>query len=781
MVELEIDGQTIQVPEGTSIIEAADSVGIYIPRYCYHKKLSIAANCRMCLVEVEKVGKPLPACATPVTPGMKVMTQSEKALTAQRAVLEFLLVNHPLDCPVCDQGGMCELQDYSIGYGHGQSFMKEPKLSVQNKDIGPLVETWMTRCIKCTRCVRFGEEIAGLKELGVINRGDRAEISTYVSHFVDSELSGNITDICPVGALTPKPSRYKARNWELTEHAMIAAHDCVGSNIYVHTKGNATTADREVIAAVPRENESLNESWNSDRDRFSYSGITDDQRCLSPMAKQNGQWKKVTWKRALSEIVDRMRAIIENQGADQLAFLASPNATTESLYLLQKMARELGSHNVDHRLRQQDFTGTELLATPAMPISFDELQSCDQVVLIGSHIRHEQPILSHRLLQATLDQTQVHAINPIDFDFNFDVNHKVVTADVVMAVAELAKALGVEHDALQAIAPSEQAVAIANALKRGEQKALVLGAYALEHPMAHTIKALAELMAKQFEIHVVCLTAGCNTAGAWHAGAVPHRDASGRLLSSPGKDIQSLFSDEAVRGYFIYHFEPEHDVSLARGAMQALKQAGLVVYFSAYETEAMRSVADFILPISALTETAGTFINVTGKAQSFVASSVPHGDSKPGWKVLRALGSWLELPGFEFQTSQDVMNELNAIDKQVEPQSSNDNFHISKVTGWQRYACQPIYAIDNVVRRAQPLQQTNLAEVACLSLNAKMASEIGVSEGDSLTAVQAEQDITLPVRIDNAIADGVVRLPASLPETQGFGLGHGEITLKGVS
>ena len=781
MVELEIDGQTIQVPEGTSIIEAADSVGIYIPRYCYHKKLSIAANCRMCLVEVEKVGKPLPACATPVTPGMKVMTQSEKALAAQRAVLEFLLVNHPLDCPVCDQGGMCELQDYSIGYGHGQSFMSEPKLSVQSKDIGPLVETWMTRCIKCTRCVRFGEEIAGLKELGVINRGDRSEISTYVSHFIDSELSGNITDICPVGALTPKPSRYKARNWELTEHAMIAAHDCVGSNIYVHTKGNATTADREVIAVVPRENESLNESWISDRDRFSYSGITDDQRCLSPMAKQNGQWKEVTWKRALSEIVDRMRAIIENQGADQLAFLTSPNATTESLYLLQKMARELGCHNVDHRLRQQDFTDTELLATPAMPISFDELQSCDQVVLIGSHIRHEQPILSHRLRQATLDQTQVHAINPIDFDFNFDVNHKVITADVVMALAELAKALGIEHDDLQAIAPSEQAVSIANALKQGQKKALVLGAYALEHPMAHTIKALAELMAKQFDIHVVSLTAGCNTAGAWHAGAVPHRDASGRLLSSPGKDIQSLFSDEAVRGYFIYHFEPEHDVSLARGAMQALKQAGLVVYFSAYETEAMRSVADFILPISALTETAGTFINVTGKAQSFVASSVPHGDSKPGWKVLRALGSWLELPGFDFQTSQDVMTELNAIDKQVDPQSSNDNFHISKVTGWQRYACQPIYAIDNVVRRAQPLQQTNLGEVGCISLNAKMASEIGVSEGDSLTAFQAEQDITLPVMIDNAIADGVVRLPASLPETQGFGLGHGEITLKGVS
>ncbi len=594
MIEIDIDGQKLQVAEGASIIEAADEAGIYIPRFCYHKNLSVAANCRMCLVEVEKVGKPLPACATPVTPDMKVYTKSKKAMEAQRSVMEFLLINHPLDCPICDQGGECELQDLAMGYGSPNSYYEEPKRAVFNDDLGPLIETEMTRCIHCTRCVRFGEEVAGLRELGATGRGEDMEIGTYVRHLMQSEVSGNVIDLCPVGALTAKPSRYTCRGWEMLEHPMIAPHDCVGTNIFVHTKGREYAHQRLVMRVVPRENESLNETWMSDRDRFSYEGLTHPDRCFQPIMKKGNDWVKASWEDALNDIATRTNAVLQEQGADQIAALASPNSTVEALYLLQKLIRALGSHNVDYRVRELDFSDQNL--TPEFPnqgVNTADIEDLTAILLVGSDVRFEQPMLANRVKKAVLNNTEVFAVNPINYPFNFTVKSKIITANIIGALAEIAKVLadasGKPFDALSNVTPNDVAKQMAERLKSSDKAGIFLGAFAINHPAASQIRTLVRIIGQLSQSSIGVFTEGANASGAYLAGVVPHRGAAGAAINRVGCDAKTLLTSNPVQAYFLLNLEAELDTAYSAAALRALKAADLVVCLTPFVTETISS------------------------------------------------------------------------------------------------------------------------------------------------------------------------------------------------
>ncbi len=786
MVELEIDGKPITAPEGASIIEAADEAGIYIPRFCYHQKLSIAANCRMCLVEVEKVGKPLPACATPVTPNMKVFTQSKKALEAQRVVMEFLLINHPLDCPICDQGGQCELQDQAMGYGGAYSYYDEPKRAVYSEDIGSLVETWMTRCIHCTRCVRFGEEVAGLRELGVVNRGEHSEISTYVKHFMKSELSGNIIDLCPVGALTDKPSRYQARGWEMVEHPHIAPHDCVGSNIYVHSRSHVYSKERTVHGVVPRQNESINETWISDRDRFSYEGLHHQDRVTKPRMKKNGRWIEVDWERALVEIADRTRGIIQNQGEDQIAAIASPNSTTEELYVLQKLIRALGSNHIDHRIRGHDFSDQHLAPEfPNLGLKIAEIPDLTSIFLVGSNERFEQPMLGHRINMAKQEGAKVTVINPVDYPFTFAVDEKMIVTDIVQALAQVVKALadekGVAYPALAEITPSDQAKRIASTLKQGESTGIFLGAFALEHQHAAVIRTLVRIIRELTNAHIGVMTNGANGSGAWLAGAVPHRSAAGEQVEKPGLTAKELLTTDPVRAYFLLNIEPELDTAYSAAALKALEDAGLVVCLTPFATDRMQEYADFILPIAPFSETAGTFVNIEGSWQHFSAVSVPHGESKPAWKVFRVLANLLELDGFEYQSAHQIKEELFAKVSTMptcKPQKAKLDVLPAPLSNMIRLGSWPMYRTDNLVRRAKALQETMHEHATGIIMNQDVASQLNVQNGDMISAVQGDSRVSLPVRINNCISDFCVWIPSGLEATAGFGETMAQVILE---
>ncbi len=787
MVELEIDGKKVSVPDGSTIIEAADQLGVYIPRFCYHKKLSIAANCRMCLVEVEKVNKPLPACATPVTPGMVVMTRSQKAMDAQRSVMEFLLINHPLDCPICDQGGECELQDLSMGFGRSYSEYDEPKRAVAGKDIGALIETEMTRCIHCTRCVRFGEEVAGLREMGATGRGEHMEIGTYVQHFLQSEVSGNIIDLCPVGALTNKPARYEGRSWEYREHPTIAPHDCVGANIFVHSRGRQLITERNVIRAVPRECESINETWASDRDRYSVHGLYDKSRVYKPRMKKNGQWIEVDWERALLEIADRTRCIVNEQGADQIAGLASPSSTAEELFLLQKLIRALGSHNVDHRLRQQDFSDQDLLPSfPGLNTKIADIESLNAVLLIGSNIRFEQPLIAHRINKAVADAADVMAVNSVDYPFAFPVKDKMIVspANMVEAVAQIAKALAdLSKESVKELAkvkPSDAAKAIAKKLHEAEKPALFLGQQAWQHENAAEIRSLAHVIARLSGATANILTTGANSAGAWLAGAVPHRSAAGGTVAANGKNAKELLTSHPVRAYFLLNIEPEFDTAYPAQALEALKKAGLVVCVSSFSSPTMESYADFILPLAVFTKTPGSYVNAEGKWQSFAAVSPPYHEAKPGWKILRVLANFLELEGFNYKTAHEVQDELKHLVEAM-PKVERDEHAIPKVVASDaltRFAPWPIYRVDALVRRSAPLQEAGLQVQPYVVLNSATAATLGFDEGDAVKATQGDSSLTLPLAINDSLADNTVMIQSGLEETAGFGQAEAPITLE---
>jgi NADH-quinone oxidoreductase subunit G len=780
MITIEVDGRSLKARPGAMLIEVTDAAGIPIPRFCYHEKLSIAANCRMCLVEVEKVPKPLPACATPVTDGMKVHTRSPLALAAQKGTMEFLLINHPLDCPICDQGGECELQDVAMGYGGDVSRFAERKRVVMDQDIGPLIATDMTRCIHCTRCVRFGDEIAGLRELGATGRGEHTKIGTYIAHSVSSELSGNVIDLCPVGALTSKPFRYQARAWELIQKDGIAPHDSVGSNIHLHLRGN------RVMRVHPRANEAVNEVWISDRDRFSYQGLYSQDRLTRPLLKRDGAWQEIDWRDALEAAAIGLKQAMAKD-PDQFASLVSPGATLEELYLAQRLTRGLGSANIDHRLRQANFRGDA--SDPALPwlgMPVAALQALDASLLIGSNVRKTQPLLGHRLRKAALKGARIAFLNPLAFDLNYHALQLVrAPGAMAAALAGIAKALGASAPGaagalIEKAKAGKEEKRIADSLKKGERSAVFLGDLAIAHPDYALLRDLAAAIAKVCGATLGWLPEAANSVGARLAGAVPHREPGGRAAANPGADAGKLLA-EPRKAYLLLGLEPDFDCWNPSQANATLQGAQFVVALSAYRSPSLEACADLLLPVAGFAETSGTYVNAEGRWQSFTGATVPQGEAKPGWKVLRVLGNLLDLDGFEYGSSEQVRDELRELCADLEldntPGGAADH-PPQKFAGLTRIGDVPLYALDPLVRRAGALQQTVDAVPACIRINSVLAQAQGLEGADSAVLVQGEGRATLPLRVDPRVPDDCVWVSAGLPGTQTLGGQFDQVTLE---
>jgi NADH-quinone oxidoreductase subunit G len=771
-IEIEIDGKPLTAKPNTMVIQVADEAGIYIPRFCYHKHLSIAANCRMCLVEVEKSPKALPACATPIMPGMKIFTRSPKALAAQKAVMEFLLINHPLDCPICDQGGECELQDLSMGFGSADSFYTFGKRSVKDEDLGPLIATDMTRCIQCTRCVRFGDEIAGLRELGATGRGEKMEIGTYISHALQSEISGNIIDLCPVGALTSKPFRFTARAWELNQYPSIAPHDCVGSNIYVHTRNG------KVMRVVPRENLDINQTWISDRDRFSYEALEHPDRLENPMIRVDDQWQETDWQTALEVAVKGLQDVIHTQGAEHLAALASPNSTVEEFYLLQKLLRQLGSSNIDHRLRQVDFSDQHSMPTfPGLNGMLADIENCDAILLIGSNIQQEQPLAGLRVRQAARKGARVMAVNMLDYRFNFKLAAKKIAAPHLLT-EELA-------NVLQALT-EKQSDSIADLLREGKKVCVLLGASAFNHPEAAALRALASAIAKECNAMVGYLTEGGNAAGAWLAGAVPHRQAAGDSLQSPGLNANEMWKNPR-KAYVLLNVEPEFDCANAPLAQNALRQAQFVVSLAMYKNPMLAQYANVILPITPFTETAGTFINLTGEWQKFTGVAPSLGEARPAWKVLRVLGNLFHCEGFDYESAHEISEELRAAlnSKNITSQTNVVEGHLPSRENTTKKISRvgeiPLYAGDSLQRRAKALQATQPIienNLIAAHLHPETAAALNVTDTDSVSVTQDERRVVLPVVLDKRVPLYAAYIPGGILATHELSQLYGPIEIQ---
>jgi NADH-quinone oxidoreductase subunit G len=712
-VNIEVNGVPMKARKGQMVIQVTDAHDVYVPRFCYHEKLGVAANCRMCLVEVEKAPKPLPACATPVAEGMKVFTKSPKAIAAQRAVMEFLLINHPLDCPICDQGGECELQDLSLGFGRSISRYTERKRVVKDKNIGPLVSTDMTRCIHCTRCVRFTQEIQGFQQLGTIGRGEMTEIGTFVERSVDHELSANIIDLCPVGALNNKPYRYRARAWEMTQHPLVSPHDSVGTNIYAHVLRG------RIMRIVPRPNEEVNEVWIADRDRFSYQGIYSEDRLMKPMVRENGMWQESDWESALQLAAERLAKAAKQHGGPQIGAIASPSSTLEELYLLAKIARGLGSSNIDHRLRRSDFRdeASEPLY-PALGCSIADVERANGVLVVGSNLRTEVPLIAHRVRKAAVRGAKVSFVNPTRYDYLFPVAAYLLSNGldmfehlVAIAAAVVRAGGGSAPESIATLVanaqPTDVHASIAQQLTNGERQLILLGALAQRDPAFADLRLVAEALAQITGATLGYLPDGGNTVGAHLAGVLPHRAAAGRSVQTPGMNLADMFAAR-LRAYVVLGaIEPALDIAMP-GAFEALKGAECVIALSPYGSA--REYADIILPIGTFAETSGTYVNMEGRWQSVPGAARPVGESRPGWKVLRVLGNLLNLSGFEYTSSEQITDELRAeIDKAPEFKvKSSARTLQSKLAlnpaGGERDV--PIYQVDAVVRRAMSLQET---------------------------------------------------------------------------
>ncbi|MCG6860556.1 MAG: NADH-quinone oxidoreductase subunit NuoG [Chromatiaceae bacterium] len=786
-VTIEIDGRTCEATPGEMIIAVADREGIDIPRFCYHKKLSIAANCRMCLVEAQQGGrpfpKPVPACATPVGKDMRVLTRSPLALEAQQGTMEFLLINHPLDCPICDQGGECELQDVAMGYGGDVSRYSERKRVVKDEDLGPLIASDMTRCIHCTRCVRFGAEIAGIRELGATGRGEDMRIGTYVAHTVSHELSGNIIDLCPVGALTSKPFRFNARSWELTQADGIAPHDAVGSNIHFHIRGN------RIMRVHPKENEAVNETWISDRDRFSYQGLNSDDRLLQPMIKQHGQWRSVAWQDALVLVAERLKAA----GGDEIGTLMSPSATLEEMYLAQKLMRGLGSGNIDTRLRQQDFRGD--VADPPLPwlgVPIAELERQQGLLLIGTDIRQEQPLLAHRVRKAAMAGAHVVLVNPLSLSLTFPSTQLVAhPAGMLADLAAIAKASskrgsGPVKDLIGAAEPGDDHSGTAELLKAagGQGNGLILlGALAAAHPDYCLLKAMAQVIADATKAKVGFLPAAANSVGSYLAGALPHVLPGAQLSDFSGKSVADMLK-QPRKAYLLWGIEPAYDLGNPTRALATLDQSDLVVACATHRTPSLDQIADVMLPIAAFAETSGTFVNADVLWQSFRGAVAPPGEARPGWKVLRVLGNLLDLDGFEQVSPADVLTELKGFCEGVRP--SNEPRGDLKVeprgtaSGLARIGNLPIYAVDALVRRAPALQSTPAAGGFGAFLRSAEAVSLGLAEGDTVEIQQDGSAARARVGVDEAVPVGCVRIPAGVAGSEALGDQIGPVSLTKV-
>jgi NADH-quinone oxidoreductase subunit G len=783
MPDIEINGRKVLAPEGSTVMEAAQHAGIYIPHFCYHKKLSIAANCRMCLVEVEKAPKPLPACATPVTSGMRVFTHSQLALSAQKGVMEFLLINHPLDCPICDQGGECLLQDLAVGYGGTASRFREKKHVTAPKEAGPLVSMReMSRCIHCTRCVRFGQEIAGFMELGMTGRNLHTEITTFLGHAIESELSGNLIDICPVGALTSKPFRYTARAWEMTSHRSVSPHDSLGANLLLQTRSG------RLMRVLPADNEAVNECWLSDKERFSYTALASG-RLEKPLLKQGGTWREVDWASAIDYVAHGLADIAKTQGPDALAALIAPHATVEEMYLLQKLLRGLGSGNVDYRLRQQDFSAdgqTEGVAWLGMPIA--DLRHLDATLVVGSFLRKDHPLMAQRLRHAA--QKHHAAINLLSVTMDdphlpLHSQWAVLPAQLSDALAAVLKAaiakkgvtlVGPLGDSLARVTVTPEAARMADDLISHDNTAVLLGKVAAQLPDAGRIRALAAELAALTGSTLGFLGEAANSAGGEILG-----------LGRTGANTRQML--ETPRGaYLLFNLEPELDCGNPSAALQALQAARMVVSFSSFSHAPTLDYADAILPLAAFAETSGTYINAEGRVQSFQGALPPPGDARPGWKILRVIGSALALPGFDFEDSaavrtaalhgrpamqgdaEFILNRNNALSPAAQNSLLAGTANTTGRERLTRIADVPIHFTDPVARRAPPLQQTADSAPPVARMAAKTAERLGLVPGELVRLRQdTGTDAVLPLLLDDTVPTGGVRVAAGHAATASLG------------
>lgn len=771
MVEVEIDGKKIAVDRHESVLEAADKVGAHIPHFCYHKKLSLAASCRMCLVEIENMAKPVPACVTPVSQGMVVHTHSHKTKKAQKNVMEFLLINHPLDCPVCDKGGECSLQDIAMGYGAGTSRFQEEKRLVFRQDAGPLISMEeMNRCIHCTRCVRFGQEIAGMMELGMLNRSDHAAIKTFQSKPIESELSGNLVDLCPVGALTSKPFRYQARSWELTSHASISPHDSLGSNLLVQTH-----QDR-VMRVLPNENEAINECWLSDKDRYAYEGLSSEERLTKPMIKQGNEWHETDWQTALEYIAHALQDVKDEYGADHIAALSSPHATLEEMYLLQKLVRGMGSENVDFRLRQSDFDASNA-CKPWLGMSIQDFGQLENVFVVGSFLRKDHPLLAARLRQSVKKGAVVGMLHAVDDDWRLSVAHKVLRSPAawVSALQEIMQAVSeITSTALpegfQASAVSDEAKAVAQQLLTGQKKGIFLGNMAVQHPEYTALHAACEWLSNAVNASFGYLTEGANAVGGYLANAIPNT----------AENVASIF-EKPRKAYVLLHAEPDNDLANPAIAKRALENAASVVVLSPFKHS--QSVADVMLPIAPFTETSGTFVNAEGRAQSFQGALNPLGDTRPAWKVLRVLGNLLELPEFDYESTEQIRDIVTGGETNL---ASRLNNAMGRTPVWQtgralsltRVADVPMYFADTLVRRAPSLQLTKEAQAPCAVMHPETLQANGLQEGDTARFTQKDGEAVLAVRADATLPKTVVFISAAHHSTATLGAMAGEIQVE---
>ncbi|WP_066096667.1 NADH-quinone oxidoreductase subunit NuoG [Xanthomonas massiliensis] len=728
-VAIEIDGQRLVVPKNSMIIQAADKAGIPIPRFCYHEKLPIAANCRMCLVDTEVGGrsapKPSPACATPVMDGMKVFTRNEKALNYQRHVMEFLLINHPLDCPICDQGGECELQDVSLGYGRSVSRFNERKRVVPDEDIGPLVATEMTRCIQCTRCVRFTAEVAGTYELGGMYRGENLQIGTYDGKPLTTELSGNVIDVCPVGALTNKVFQFRARPWELQARESLGYHDAMGSNLFLHVRRG------EVLRTVPRDNEAVNECWLSDRDRYSHQGLYAEDRAVRPLQKVDGQWREVSWAEALAAATELLGAA----RGDDLGVLVHPATSNEEGELLARLAAGLGSGNIDHRIGNRDFSDGAVAEPFALPLA--EIEQADVIVVVGSNVRHELPLLHARLRKAqTKHGAKIHSINPVDFDFAF---------------AQAGKQIVPPSGYAQALADA----ALGEAVKGATRAVVIVGALVENHPQAATLRKAVADFAAATGAALCRIPQGANAVGLVRRGVLP-----------AARDVAAMLA-EPRKAYVLYGIEPGLDFADAAGARKALAGAK-VVAFSQFACASTRDVADLILPIGALPEIEATLTNLDGRDQAAHAGAKLPVEAREGWRVLRALGAELALPGFDFIDLAGLRGTLGerrvALAPSAQPQAEGQGLELAVTPA--------IYRTDAVVRRATALQAHPLNVGARVVLAPADAERAGLAAGRMAKVAAAAGTATLPVEVDDRVAAGAAWIETGHGATAPLGAGR---------
>jgi NADH-quinone oxidoreductase subunit G len=778
MIELTIDGEKVEVPAGSMLMQAVQKVDKYVPHFCYHPKLSIAANCRMCLVDVEKAPKPLPACATPVSQGMVVHTSSAKAKVAQQGVMEFLLINHPLDCPICDQGGECQLQDLAVGYGTSSSRYTEEKRMVFHKNMGSLISAEeMSRCILCTRCVRFGQEVAGVMELGVLGRGEHSEITSFVGRAVESELSGNMIDVCPVGALTSKPFRYSARTWELTRRKTISAHDAVGSHLQVQSKLN------QVKRVVPNEFEAINQCWISDKDRFAYEGLNIDDRLKRPMLRKAGEWVEVSWEEALVVVVDALKDI----QASQKTLLVNPTATQEELFLLKKLVQHLGFEKVESRLREPSPIKTK--GVPWLGTTIESIEQLDFVLVVGGFLRRDFPLLTARLRQAVKRGAKVASIYPAKDDWHMPLAHQIAVKPSQLSAVLSAIAF---HVAQQKSLPmpvwakdhpvwSADILSLTKALLTEGKKALWLGHLVTQHQKAQQIHAIASWLSEQTGMVLGVLPDAANSVGAHWLGFTSNE---------PVMAVSDNAKKELLGTDFLFLWNVEsRDFSQGSCFVDEVNNAKFVLATALYKSQVDNLKVDVVLPIVPFTETPGTFVNLEGVSQSFEAVVPPLAQAKEGWKVLRVLGTLLNVYGTSYDSIDEIRDDLNKYLKtlpirldnrsDIEPTDEEN----SPKDSIERLAEVGIYSTDAIVRRAVSLQKTPQAKLDKVLMNTSTLTQQGLQEG-SQVKVLSERDrdgVILSCAVDDKLMDGVVRIALAHFATEKVTGGSGLIELVKVS